>query len=806
MMNSSHLIEEACFDITFASDSEAFAQQETLSTLVKSVLLKEIDELFGRYADEHSAVIRIDQLEVDLGEVPFENYPYEMKQRLRERLHEQLQRRLSESGGEERKRTTVTAIELKQRQAAGDEVVLISQQAADLEVIHHYLHSGHLPWHAQISHESAFQQLLMGVVEGQGDNLVRLLLALPARDGAVERLLDLLPPRGVTTIVQRLLTHRFADVQRVVERLCDLQMANGCLSRVSRRDREKCRAAIWCGLFRQLMSCGAQYRSLTDMVSSLIVRCGGEPQSALLKEAVRSMGGTTINNVGEVDGPLKGADHASERWSEMGDNRLSSAELTAILTGTEPDGVQAIISQWREVVTTHAKLLERLLTVHAKRAVVRRRLTHALSSQQLKELIALISPRASGFVNDTVVLFNGGLQAHRCSRAMTPAENKAQALLNSEHNLWGFTFEFFFVERGSRFNKKAYCGSLLREMAAHNNCAYGELLAVMQQWLSSVAAHSPYVAELLSIIDELDELSQVGAISEQTHSLYPYAECLISAIEENIKDCDEVALRKVYSRFYRRYLSAGQPLLPGAFIRVFTAHLIDEVAGEAQIEYAPLVATLKQQSFAKRSVLQKVVDILSESLSQSGVDGAASVDGALPHLQSTVSDDSGPIYVRNAGQVLLAPYIPLLFERLGLIKAGGFIDHAAALRAVHALQYMVDGEGAAAEYMMVLNKLICGIETADLVTRAAATTDQEKALIDGLLTAAIENWKRVGNTSVAGLRDAFLKREGRLLRKEGGWQLLVESRSYDMLLDQLPWSYSTIKYGWMKEPIHVDWR
>ncbi len=795
VMNSSHLIEEACFDITFASDSEAFAQQETLSTLVKSVLLKEIDELFGRYADEHSAVIRIEQLEVDLGEVPFENYPYEMKQRLRERLHEQLQRRLSESGGEKRERTTVTDIEVKQRQAARDEVVLIGQQAADFEVVQHYLRSGHLPWNAQVGHEPAFRQLLMGVVEGQGDNLVKLLFALPARDGAVERLLDLLPPHGVMTIVQRLLPHRFSSLQVVVERLCDLQMANGSLGSVSRHNREACRAAIWCHLFRLLMSREAQYRSLTDIASGLIVQCGGEHQSALLKEAVRSMGDAA-----------EGTCRSPERWSATGDNRLSSAELTAILTGTEPNGMQAIVSQWHEVVSTHTKLLERLLTVHTKRAVIRRRLTHVLSSQQLRVLIALISPQASGFVNDAVVLFNGGLQAHRHSRAITPAENKAQALLTSEHNLWGFTFEFFFVERGSRFNKKAYCGSLLREMAAHNNCAYGELLAVMQQWLSSVATHSPYVAELLSIIDELSERSQAGGASEQTHPLHPYAECLTSAIEENIKDCDEVALHKVYSRFYRRYLSAGQPLQPEAFIRVFTARLIDEVAGEAQVEYAPLVTTLKQRGFAKRSVLQKVVDVLSEPLSWSGVDDVAPVDGALSSFQAAVSDDSGPIYVRNAGQVLLAPYIPMLFERLGLTKAGGFIDHAAALRAVHALQYMVDGEGAAPEYMMVLNKLICGIETVDLVTRTAATTDQEKALIDGLLTAAIENWKRVGNTSVTGLRDTFLKREGRLLRKEGGWQLLVESRSYDMLLDQLPWSYSTIKYGWMKEPIHVDWR
>ena len=36
--------------------------------------------------------------------------------------------------------------------------------------------------------------------------------------------------------------------------------------------------------------------------------------------------------------------------------------------------------------------------------------------------------------------------------------------------------------------------------------------------------------------------------------------------------------------------------------------------------------------------------------------------------------------------------------------------------------------------------------------------------------------------------------------------LAVKSGPFDMLLDRLPWSYSTIKLPWMHEVLYVDWR
>ena len=55
------------------------------------------------------------------------------------------------------------------------------------------------------------------------------------------------------------------------------------------------------------------------------------------------------------------------------------------------------------------------------------------------------------------------------------------------------------------------------------------------------------------------------------------------------------------------------------------------------------------------------------------------------------------------------------------------------------------------------------------------------------------------------MRENFLQREGRLLRKQDAWHLVVERRPLDVLLDRLPWGFATIKYPWMEQVLHVQW-
>ena len=164
------------------------------------------------------------------------------------------------------------------------------------------------------------------------------------------------------------------------------------------------------------------------------------------------------------------------------------------------------------------------------------------------------------------------------------------------------------------------------------------------------------------------------------------------------------------------------------------------------------------------------------------------------------------IAIDNAGLVLLSPYLPRLFSMLDLADDQAFIGPEASARAALLLQALATGEAAASEPALVLNKLLCGLPLDAPLPREITPTEAERTAIDGLLGAVIQHWRILGSTSPAGLRDTFLRRAGRLERRGDVWQLVVEPGPFDMLIDQLPWGYATLRHPWMERVIHVDWR
>jgi hypothetical protein len=159
----------------------------------------------------------------------------------------------------------------------------------------------------------------------------------------------------------------------------------------------------------------------------------------------------------------------------------------------------------------------------------------------------------------------------------------------------------------------------------------------------------------------------------------------------------------------------------------------------------------------------------------------------------------------NAGLVLATPYLPRLFSMLGLLREGGFASQDAAERAVHLMQYLASGQSSTPEYQLVLNKLLCGLPLDAPVPSGIELEENEREIILSLLKAMIASWSALGNTSVDGLRQSFLMREGELMLEGEAWQLSVVPGPFDMLMDRLPWSFSIIKFAWMALPLHVSW-
>ena len=162
-------------------------------------------------------------------------------------------------------------------------------------------------------------------------------------------------------------------------------------------------------------------------------------------------------------------------------------------------------------------------------------------------------------------------------------------------------------------------------------------------------------------------------------------------------------------------------------------------------------------------------------------------------------------YIDNAGVVLLWPFLSRYFSTLNLLKDNKFVNEQSQEKAVVLLQYMVSGNVEPQEHVLLLSKLLCGWPLHRPLLRCIDLTQQDKQESEQLMLSVINHWKALKNTSMDGLRQSFLQREGRLIEKDYGWDLLIKRTGFDVLLDQLPWGISTIHLSWMKKTVFVEW-
>jgi hypothetical protein len=172
--------------------------------------------------------------------------------------------------------------------------------------------------------------------------------------------------------------------------------------------------------------------------------------------------------------------------------------------------------------------------------------------------------------------------------------------------------------------------------------------------------------------------------------------------------------------------------------------------------------------------------------------------------------DSEPIHIANAGLALVSAFLPHLLRRLDFIVADETGHLGWALpelrdRAVHLLQFLVDERRDGPEQMLALNKLLCGMHPSEAITAAIVPTDAEREACAQLLAAVLANWPPLRSSSSAALRGTWLQRDGRLAASDNGWTLDVEGKAVDILVDQIPWGFSTIHHPWMNELLSVRW-
>jgi hypothetical protein len=328
---------------------------------------------------------------------------------------------------------------------------------------------------------------------------------------------------------------------------------------------------------------------------------------------------------------------------------------------------------------------------------------------------------------------------------------------------------------------------LLKELAQYNE----HDLLVLEKSLMQIKQHNTVKTKLILMLLNQPLFLHYGMLF------------LPAELSANL-DKDEQLRFKVQLASHRTNLSVAIGKLMEKDVLILN-NIIHKGKYETAAEQVVLVKLMHELPEEYLKILANIAVIdKAEFEFLSGNDRTTAIDVLFEPTRS--EQELNKIVVENAGLVLMAAYLPALFNYLGYMEGGRFKDIITRSRALYLLQYIATGQQYSPEYVLQLNKLLCGFALDEaIIGYKKRLTKKEKEEASSLLISAIGHWKALKGTSVNGFRSAFTERKGLMVQDEDCWILQVEKKSYDVLLDSIPWSFSVIKLPWMKKRIEVEW-
>ncbi|SEG60967.1 hypothetical protein SAMN05421847_2941 [Halpernia humi] len=164
------------------------------------------------------------------------------------------------------------------------------------------------------------------------------------------------------------------------------------------------------------------------------------------------------------------------------------------------------------------------------------------------------------------------------------------------------------------------------------------------------------------------------------------------------------------------------------------------------------------------------------------------------------------LFIENAGLVILHPFLKALFEKLNLSKNEIWRNEISQQKAILLSQYLVTGKEETQESDLLLNKILCGFDLNKVINTKLKITKTEKESCNNLLEAVLEHWTAMSKSSTVALQQTFLQRKAKLEEtQDRQFEMWVEEKGFDILLNQLPWGIGMIKTPWMEEFLFCNW-
>jgi hypothetical protein len=317
------------------------------------------------------------------------------------------------------------------------------------------------------------------------------------------------------------------------------------------------------------------------------------------------------------------------------------------------------------------------------------------------------------------------------------------------------------------------------------------------------------LAELL--IDEFPHRNNTLPIARIAHTLtsthqvkrlvLQFSEPFIKMLLEKISSGSSEEMESVTNDLKFKFLP------PGEFNQVRKLILeksILQASAGIHISKERISKLVLEELRSKPDLFLKVATVFDNEGAETGLaDMNPFISGINTAEEISNKETTEGIYIENAGLVLLHPFLPRFFEALGISKESVILQPEKALVLLH---YLTTGMKTAPEYELVLPKILCNIPLSSSLPLEIDIAVNEAEEASALLDAVIKHWEALRNTSRDGLRGTFLLRPGKLsLKNDGDWLLQVESQTYDILLNQLPWGITMIKLPWMEKMIWVEW-
>jgi hypothetical protein len=227
----------------------------------------------------------------------------------------------------------------------------------------------------------------------------------------------------------------------------------------------------------------------------------------------------------------------------------------------------------------------------------------------------------------------------------------------------------------------------------------------------------------------------------------------------------------------------------------------------ASLELAVASAVLKNKDTTLIQRFNKLIAaIRKQEVTVSQKPKMKEKEEVINHKKPDGIANEASVLIENAGLILLYPYFKNLFSFLQLLNGNAFTNENAMHKAIVYLHYLVYNEMPDDECLLFFNKILCGADPETAINlNDIAFTAEELAEANDLKSTVIKHWSKLGSTTVQGLTDTFLKRNGSLILRAGDYHLYVEKKGFDVLLDTLPWPISIIRLPWNNYLINLNW-